>query len=263
VIEAFGRPVLALYPSLRTDMKAAGFREKPERFAGKAFLRALAVSLAVSLPFPFPLPVALFSLVFPFLLASGLLRPKLVLTRKVRDVEKNLPFAMRHILVQLRSGVPLFDSFVSVSKSDYGAVSEEFSRVVREAGSGKPLPSALDSMAARNPSPYLRRILWQFSNAVRSGSDVAAVLSEIVRNLSEDQRLSVRRYGSALNPMAMVYLLFSVVLPSLGISFLVILSMFSGVSPGGAFYLVLISVALFQVFFVSLIRIRRPVTGLE
>jgi len=56
--------------------------------------------------------------------------PKMLVRKKVRDVEKNLVFALRAILVQLKSGVSMFDSMTMVAKGDYGTISEEFKKAV-------------------------------------------------------------------------------------------------------------------------------------
>ncbi|MDI6798525.1 MAG: type II secretion system F family protein [Candidatus Aenigmarchaeota archaeon] len=181
--------------------------------------------------------------------------------RKVRSLEKDLLYALRHLLIQVRSGVTLFNSIVSVSKAGYGLVSEEFDSTVKEINAGVPEIEALDNMAFRNPSLHFRRVIWQLVNALRAGSDIGNTLREIVSSMANEQRIEIRRYGAQLNPMALIYMMSAVIVPSLGITFLIILSSFVGffILPLDiTLYLILAFLVFFQFMFMGLIKIRRP-----
>lgn len=187
------------------------------------------------------------------------LYPKLIVVKKSRRIEKNLLFALRHLLIQVKSGVPLFEGMVSVSKGDYGAVSEEFSKCTKDIATGTPEVDAVNEMALKNPNLHFRRILWQLANAMRAGSDIGNALTVLVENLSNEQRIAIRSYGSQLNPLALMYMMFTVIMPSLGITFLFIVSTFSGVEiPKVIFYIILFSISVFQFMFLGLIKSRRP-----
>jgi len=187
------------------------------------------------------------------------LYPGLLISKRKRGVEKNLLFALRHLLIQVRSGVPLFDGMVSVSKGDYGLVSKEFEESVKNISTGTPEIEAINEMALKNPSLHFRRILWQLANSMKAGADIGDSLSALVENLSNEQRVEIRSYGSQLNPLALMYMMFTVVIPSLGITFLFIISSFSGLTiPIEFFYLILFVLALFQFMFIGLIKSRRP-----
>ena len=163
------------------------------------------------------------------------------------------------MLIQVKSGVPLFEGMVSLSRGDYGAVSEEFAKCTKEIGTGTSEVEAINNMAMRNPSLHFRRILWQLANAMRAGSDVGNALTVLVENLSSEQRTEIRKYGSQLNPLALMYMMFTVIMPSLGITFLFIMSSFSGLEiPKVIFYIILFSISIFQFMFLGLIKSRRP-----
>lgn len=187
------------------------------------------------------------------------LYPKLLCIRRIKDLEKNLLFALRHLLIQVSSGVTLFDAMVSVSKAGYGLVSEEFNECVRKISTGTPDVEALEEIGRRNPSLYFRRALWQIANAIRTGADIADTLNNIVRNLAEEQRVMIRRYGSQLNPLAFLYMMFGVIIPSLGITLMIILSSFSGfIIKQVFFWLILIFIVIFKFNFLGLVKSRRP-----
>lgn len=187
------------------------------------------------------------------------LYPQLIISRKRKELEKNLLFALRHLLIQVKSGVPLFDGLVSVSKGDYGLISKEFKKCTERISTGTSETAALEEMVFKNPSLHFRRVIWQITNALRSGADLGNTLDAIVYNLSEEQKVAIRKYGSQLNPLAMLYMLLGVIVPSLGITFLILLSSFSGfLITDTLLYGLLGFLALFQFFFMGIIKNRRP-----
>ena len=133
--------------------------------------------------------------------------PIIRITKKVRDLDRNLVFALRTILVQLRSGVSLFDSMKVVAEGKYGAVSHEFKKAVDRISTGTIQEDALERIAEYNPSIYFRRTLWQIVNGMRAGADITAVLSESVNSLTEAQSIQIRNYESQMKILSLVYMM--------------------------------------------------------
>jgi flagellar protein FlaJ len=185
--------------------------------------------------------------------------PNLVALRKSKDIDRNLLFVVRHLYVQVRSGVSLFDAMIAVSKEDYGIISKEFERAVKEISTGKEQTAVLEEMALRVSHTGFKRILWQIVNSLKSGADISKVLSVIANEISQEQKVKIRKYGSQLSPYALMYLMFTIILPTLGISFLIILSSFSGVQiPETFFFLIWGVVVIFQIMFIGMIKSSRP-----
>lgn len=187
--------------------------------------------------------------------------PKVIINRRVKNLERNLLFALRTILVQIRSGVPIFDSFVSIATGNYGQISDEFRMVIEKSRAGQPVVDVLEELAIRNPSLYFRRAIWQISNAIKSGSDIGENLASIIDSLSKEQLIQIREYRSILNPLAMMYMMIAVIIPSLGITIMIILSTFPGMQrlqDQQTFWLLLVGVVLMQFVFMSIIRSKRP-----
>ncbi len=198
---------------------------------------------------------AVFSLSFFYIM----LYPKVLITRRTRAIEKNLLFALRHLLIQVKSGIPLFDSLASVARSNYGLVSQEFNAVIRKISTGIGDVNALEELALKNPSLYFRRALWQISNAVRAGADISNTLETIITNLSNEQRILVRKYGAQLNPLAFLYMMFGVIIPSLGIALLITLSSFTGIAIKTYFFWGILGfLILFKFNFLGIVKSRRP-----
>lgn len=70
--------------------------------------------------------------------------PKLIANRRMKTLEKDLLNALHHILVEIKSGVPLFNTLVGVGEG-YGEISEEFKEIVKEINGGTSELQALDN----------------------------------------------------------------------------------------------------------------------
>ncbi len=187
--------------------------------------------------------------------------PKLLASRRIRSIEKNLLPALSNILIQLNAGVPVFNILATISNEDYGEISREFRIAVKQVNAGKPESDAIEELASRNPSSFFRRALWQLSNGLRTGSDLQSVLKEIISSISDEQIIQIQKYGSQLNPLAMFYMLIAVILPSLGITFLVILTSFTSLgsfATKAAFWILFGLFVVLQIVFLGLIKTKRP-----
>jgi pilus assembly protein TadC len=198
---------------------------------------------------------ALFMIVIIYLLQY----PKLFIKKRVKDMERNLIYSLKHILIQMKSGVPLFKTFVSLSEGGYGALSDEFRQLVKTVQTGGTIEDELDRIAMHNPSLYLRRAIWQISNGIKAGSDLSLVLKSIIENITKEQALAIRRYGSQLNPLTLVYMMVAVIIPALGITMLIVLSSFSGMAVTEVMlWGILGSLAFLQFMYIGLIKSKRP-----
>lgn len=187
--------------------------------------------------------------------------PKSIVNKRVKNLEKNLLFALRTILVQIRSGVPIFDTFISIANGDYGQISVEFGFVIEKVRAGGSVTDNLEELTLRNPSVYFRRAIWQLVNAIKSGSDVGENISNVIASLSKEQIVEIRKYQSTLNPLAMMYMMIAVIVPSLGITVMIIISTFPGMESIGnerTFWILLAGVVFMQFVFMSVIRSKRP-----
>ncbi len=218
--------------------------------------------------------IRIFMVGFSFLIAAYvfsyiLVVPKWLVSKKRQELEANLLFAARHLMVQTNAGVPLFDAIVSLSeeyaddKLNYGQISKEFKKIVKEIRGGKELTTALEESTMRNPSPYYRRVVWQLANANKSGANIGTVLKDVVEFLSSEQMIMIRNYGSQLNPLALFYMLTTIIAPTMGLIFLAIASSLADLQVGEAvFGVILVVLVVIQITFIGLIKSRRPVVAL-
>ena len=196
-----------------------------------------------------------------FVFFSRSVYPKVYSNRKQREIEMNIIPALQDVLVQLTSGIPLFSILVNISSSDYGALSIEFKKIVRKIIAGVPQTDVLEEIADKNPSTFFRRALWQISNGMRAGSDISVVIRDSIKFLNEEQLIQIQNYGNKLNPSIMFYMLVTIILPALAITFLTIISSMINLNrftTMGMFAGLFVFVIVMQVMFLGVIKSVRP-----
>lgn len=269
------RKFLSLNKKVRKDLSQADIEIEPVNYIAVSILSSIILSLIVFLPLllfgttvkpiseMFPLAV-LFSVIFGMAnFMYSLVYPKLLIKTKTQLLERDLVFALRYILLKIKSGVPLYDAMVSVAEGNYGEVSKEFKVTIKQISGGVEEVKAIEDMALRSPSQFFRRTVWQIANNLRTGSDIADVLEDITSTLSKEQKIMVRKYGSELNPLILMYMMFTIIIPSLSVVVVVIMSSFAGIKvPVFTFYLLPVFVLFLQVMFLSAIKARRPLISL-
>ena len=98
---------------------------------------------------------------FSFLLISFAIFyfPKMKKQNDYASFSKELPYALRQLATELRSGKSLFDSMNSIVDSDYGVLSMEFSRVLEEIKYGESTENAFVNLDDRVDSQALSRVI--------------------------------------------------------------------------------------------------------
>ncbi|MBT4136189.1 type II secretion system F family protein [archaeon] len=196
-----------------------------------------------------------------FIFFSQRVYPKIYVSRKQKKIEKDLLPALEDILIQLNSGIPLFSIMTNISYSDYGVLSLEFKKAVKRINAGEPEAEVLNNLGKKNPSLYFRRVLWQISNGMMAGSDMSIVIKDSIKALNEEQLIQIQNYGNRLNPLIVMYMLITVIIPTLSITFLTIITSMIDIEKNSA-TLLFISLGIFvifaQIMFLGLIKSRRP-----
>ncbi len=185
-----------------------------------------------------------------------------IMMRKIAAKESNdLLFALREIMVDIDGGVPLFESIKNVASGDYGYVARDLATVIRQIERGVPDRVALRELAVRTESESMKRSLWQMVNALESGASLGTALSAIVQSIEGYMYRDIKTYTSNLNFLMLLYMLAATVVPSLGITFLVLLSAFSGLGVSFTTLLLLLgSSVLIQAIMIGYMHSTRPDT---
>ena len=176
-----------------------------------------------------------------------------------RDIEKDILFAARNLVVSMRSGMPLYNAMVAVS-TGYGAASKEFAKVIALVQLGSPIEDAMDEISRKSSSKTFKKIMLQAYVSVKSGADVVNTLQGVVEEVQQDRVIELRRYGQRLNAISMFYMIFGIILPSMGIAVATILTTFVNIFTVTPTVLIFVGIGVFlmQFIFLNLISGSRP-----
>ncbi len=268
-LKGLGANIVFLFPSLKEQLHQAELKIRLEEYGAIMLLipSFYFVLFVVLIPLLLSLITENFlllglgvSLLLWFLIFIQIaFYPNILVKRKVRNIEKNLMFALRTMLVQIKGGVSLFRAMNLVAEGDHGQISVEFKKAIDKINTGLDQEEALRQLAADNPSNYFRKAIWQIVNGLVAGADIGDVLAESVRTMAREQKIAVKKYGSQLSLLSLVYMMIGVIMPTLGLTFLVVLSSFPKiVVTDFLFWILLGAVMVLEFMYIGIIKSRRP-----
>ena len=255
------------FPTLGLKLKQAGMKETPVGFVKKAafasfYLTTFVVfvlgAIFMKLNILLRLLYFVFPIVFVVLFFYFMNLPEAKIHQKEREIDKELVFAGRFLVIELESGVPLYNALVNVSKS-YKEIGRAFAEIIEDVDLGATMEEAIEEEIKLTPSRNFRKLLWQVMNSLKTGADVTSSLNAVVEQITREQIIAVKEYGRKLNPLAMFYMMIAVIVPSLGVTMLIVLSSFLSYQLSLSFLLIIaFFVAFIQFMFVALVRSSRP-----
>lgn len=198
-----------------------------------------------------------------FMVFYMLAMPRVKIKRRAAMIEKNLGYALKDMEIQTGAGIPIFDAIVHVANGGYGECSDEFRQVIKKVESGTSVLKALDEVGMHTASPFLRRIIWQIVNSMYAGSDVSLALKAISEDLTREKQTKIKSYGQEMNLWSLMYMLMVIVLPSQGITLLIILStlvdIFGKIDKNLVFGAIVLFLFFFQFMLLGIIKNKRPI----
>ncbi len=199
-------------------------------------------------------------IIFAFLMLIQLsMYPIMKVRKKQRGIEKNLLFALRTMLIEIKSGVTLFDAMQLIGNSTYGALSAEFKKTGDEINTGTTYADALQRLATNNPSQYFRKAIWQIVDGMKAGGDISSIIKETVKSAARDQRIAISHYGAELRLLSLVYMMIGVIAPVLGSTFLIVLGSFPQLKITEFIFEALLGgIILTEFLYIGIIKSRRP-----
>ncbi len=266
-VNAFVEKVGSFFPDLRKKLRVAKMTKTQDVYIKDVIMVTTVVFVALTLIFLLIFTTAFISylwliILLPLLLLAIFLffmkRVDVLISSRQRSIDKDLLFAGRQLLIEVRGGIPLYDAMTHLT-NDYGEVSKVFKEIIDKTNLGVPLDVAMEDVAEETPSKPFKRLILQVVNSIRSGSDIAVSLETMLDQMSQEQIIEIKAYGQKLNPLGMFYLLFGIIVPSLGITLMVTLLTFTGVSFSWEFLFgALVVITLVQYIFLTMIESSRP-----
>lgn len=239
VVKQIIRKIVGSNPDLNNKIKLAGIKQSPFQYVYQTiYLTALIViSIMILAIILFPAEPAMY-----YLIGAGLiLTPVIYLflfkivdvkaTQLGRQLDGDLLFISEYLLVVLESGTPLPNALEQLSQNKRpGGLF--FERVLREFKMGKDLEETLDDAIDYCPSDGLKTLIKRLKDSLSIGVDLEKVLINFVEESSEKKLIDIKGYAKKLSPLIMMYMVFGIVIPSLGVTFFILFAAISGMSSG-------------------------------
>ncbi len=250
------------FPDLRFKLAQARMDETVDHYIKKTvFVSTLLAASITIILFSFsknPKLLLFFPLIYLLAFTYFINYTDAKLAKIQRNVSKEIVFAGRFLIIEIESGVPLYDAFENIG-SNYEHVGKYFTEVIQRVDLGTPLDEAINEAVQLAPSNDLRRIFWQILNSLKTGSEMSSALNNVIDQIVREQDILVKEYGRKLNPMAMFYMMIAIIVPSLGTIMVIILATAIGMKLGLLLFSVIIGInVLIQLFFLVTIKSQRP-----
>lgn len=143
--------------------------------------------------------------------------PSIKEDRNYSDMNQELPYALRHMGIELKSGKGLHDALIAISNANYGSLSKEFKRVLEEVKFGKPTEDSLLEMSHRVKSDGLSRAIQQIIGTLRIGGNLSDSLNIIAKDITFDMRIKLKEYSQRLNSFILIYTFVAILTPIIGL----------------------------------------------
>lgn len=209
---------LNLESEIKTHQKDNGFLDRiRERLMHSMFKKSTIIMLLILmaiLSFLSPIEiVAIFLTVISMIYIFILYYPQIKEQRNYSDLNQELPYALRHMGIELKSGKGLHDTLITIKDANYGTFSRELNRVLEEVKFGKSTEDALLEMSKRVKSEGLSRAVHQLIGTLRVGGNLANSLDIIAKDISFEMQIKLKEYSQKLNSFILIYTFIAILAP--------------------------------------------------
>lgn len=139
--------------------------------------------------------------------------PKIREQQSYSDLNHELPYALRHMGIELKSGKGLHDTLVTIRDANYGTFSKEIHRVLEEVKFGKSTEDSMLEMSKRVKSEGLTRAVQQIVGTLRVGGNLANSLDIIAKDISFEMQIKLKEYSQRLNSFILIYTFLAILAP--------------------------------------------------
>ena len=268
---SFANRVSSHFPLLKRDLRIAHLPYSPTQFVSKNLKASALYAFLFTILFFFvikkaglsyfmlvPVFVVFLALIFEY----SLLGIKAKIKHREHEIDKEVLFVGRYMLVKLYSGRPLLNALIETAKSR-GITAKYIKEIVDDISTGSTIEDALNNAMIYSPSEKLRKILFHVNNALQLGIDVTNPLESVLEEITKEEELEIKKYGKKLNTLVIFYMLIAVILPSLGVAIFIVISSFVNfpITLNGLLVIVLF-IMILEFIFIALFRSLRPMVNL-
>ncbi|MAG91771.1 hypothetical protein CMO83_03785 [Candidatus Woesearchaeota archaeon] len=268
---SFANRISLFFPMLKRDLRIAHLPVTPLEFINKNIKTTALYAFLFTILFFFVLQKAelSFFLLIPIFMIMSILifefsivSIKSKIRQREREINKEVLFVGRYLLVKLYSGRPLLNALIEISSSK-GITAKYIKEIVDDIGTGSTIEDALRNAMNFSPSDKLRKVLFHINNALQLGIDVTKPLESVLEEITKEEEIEIKKYGKKLNTLVIFYMLAAVILPSLGVAIFIVISSFVSfpISLQGLIVFVFFIVVL-EFIFMTVFKSVRPMVNL-
>jgi flagellar protein FlaJ len=207
---------------LENDLLAAGMNYSVEQYLSLALSSTLFITILTLIFLVFTTIINLTSLLTDiillisiplFILFMFFLIPNSKAKKIGQEIDKQLPFALRHMSIEIRAGVGIYRTMESIATSGYGPLSDGFRWVLYQVEKGVPTEEALEAWAARTKSQALGRVVSHIVRALRTGGNLSEIMVTIAEDVSFERKMKIADFAEKLNLLGLFLMFATVVGP--------------------------------------------------
>ena len=143
--------------------------------------------------------------------------PQIKEQQNYSDINQELPYALRHMGIELKAGKGLHDSMITIRDAEYGSLSLEFNRALEEIKFGKSTEDALLDMSHRIKSQGLSIAIQQIISTLRVGGNLSNSLNIIAKDITFDMNIKLKEYSQKLNSFILIYTFIAILAPTIAL----------------------------------------------
>jgi flagellar protein FlaJ len=209
---------------VETDLESADMKYSVEQYLTLVmsatvlvWLVLLALMFILVIAASFDILIAVLSLLLaPFVcFAIALMIPSSRASKLAVEIDRELPFALRHMSIEIRAGVGIFKTMESIASADYGALSDGFRNVLLNIEKGVPTEDALELWEEKTKSEGLKRMISHLVRAMRTGGNLSDIMITIAEDVAFERRMKIADFAEKLNLLSLFLMMVAIILPVL------------------------------------------------
>lgn len=215
IIERTSRLVKRVFPKkflldIERKLESTNIALTAEEYIATTVLITLGICIVIALIGAFvnlPMPVLSIVLIsIPVIFSVLMLGVPYYLTqRRVAELDRMLPDALRQMASTLRAGIGIDAAMEDIVKSKYGPLSLEFDRAVMEIRRGRSLEGALLALARRSNSLLYERAFHLIVEGIERGAAIANVLDAVSDDIREVHAIQRERRASTMQQVLFLF----------------------------------------------------------
>ncbi len=191
--------------------------------------------------------------------------PIVITQQKIKDIKRNLPFALTQMAAVASSGIPPLVIFKLVAKkNEYGEVSKELGRIVEYVELfGIDFLIAIKTIASITPSDFFKEFLNGLVSTIESGGELKTYFKQKADEALTVYRLERQKYNATISTLSDIYTALLIAAPLLLLATLSLINMLGGKISGVGINTILfvgtyIIIPLANIIFIIILKITQP-----